>query len=143
MAHTYHSGRNSHAFVGTSAASVLTELDLISWSVAPRVTVVDFKTSQTGLYSEKETTFLDCDFTIVTEHNFLASAFGTTGGSLSLTGGGTIAVKLYLGATSGANWSFPAAVLVGNPQQTAIEGKIGTSFSFQNSGTWTEPTTSP
>ncbi len=144
MAHTYHSGKNAKAWVGTATATVAGDLDLISWSVAPRVTVVDFKTSQTGNFSEKETTFLDCDFTIVTEQNFSASAFGTgAAGGLSIIGGGTIAAKLFLSGTSGAYWGFPQAVLVGNPQQVAIEGKFGTQFNFQNSGAWTEPTTSP
>lgn len=141
MSHTYHSGRLSTAFAGTATAN--TRLNLIAWSVNPSAEKVVFRTSETSRFSEKEVTFMDCQFSVTVEHNFLASDYGTSGANLSLLGGGTVAVQLFLNGTSNASWNFPQAILMGNPQNVAIEGKIGTVFNFESSGPWTEPNTSP
>jgi hypothetical protein len=141
MSVQYHSGKNSKAFVGSNSANV--ELSLISWAVTPAVEVARFRTSKTGLFSQKETTFLDATVEVVVEHDFLLSPYSTSGGNLSLINGATMALALYLSGTVGAGWQFGSAILVGNPQSSAVEGKINTTMRFEANGAWTEPTTSP
>lgn len=151
MAHSYKSGRFSRAFAGTGLASNMAELDLESWEVNPVAQQVEFNTSMTGVYSETETTFKSCTFSVQVQQNYLASPYGSTGGNLSLTSGGTCSVELFLnntaasptlGTTNAAGtWWFPVAVLLGNPQSVTIEGKAVTRFNFRNSGIWYEPAT--
>jgi hypothetical protein len=133
----FKSGKNSKGFVGTSTANV--ELPITGWAVNPGVEKAIFRNSKTGAFSVKETTFLDCSFSITVDYDLNANPYISPNGALSLLGGGTFAAQLYINGSTGANWSFPSAILEGNPQSVTVEGKVQTQFNFSSNGSWVEP----
>lgn len=135
----YHSGINSKLYAGPVTASV--EQALISWSVNENVEIVPFRTSKTGKLTQKEQTFLDISGSFTIEWDFAANPMLTANGGLSITTGGTIAVKKYLNGLAGAYWDIPSCIIQSFSMSSAVEGKIQTSVNWTGNGTWTEPAT--
>lgn len=138
------SGKNAQLYMGTVTGgfSNLANVNLVRAEIRGTRQVVRFQNSQTGQFTGKVTTFIDCSATLHTDWNPAANPFAATAtAGLSLTSGQEINCEIFPTGTSGAYWSFPAAVIEGNPQTIEVSGKIMTQIHISSDGVYYEPQT--
>lgn len=132
---TFKSGRKGTATVGG------TELPTISWRVNPTAEIVTFKNSKSGPGAPlREATWKDLTGSVVIDLDTDANPFGTP---LNIQAGATITnLKLFPYGTADTNsaWTVPVAIVTSTPMEVAVEGKVGLSFEWAASGTFTGPT---
>lgn len=125
---TFHAGNQGTATVNG------VELSVTDWSVNPAVELARFRNSKTAGFTRKEKTWSDATFSITVDFDFDLNPFATLPLGTTVTN-----VRLYIRGTSSQFWSFPSAVVVSTPQSVNVDGKIQTSFSLENDGSFVAP----